>query len=204
LKKYLENNPNLKCAKNNNRVRLTQNVRQKNFGRMKMNKNKTVAIALILLLTASAAIAVSTVQEAHAIDIPTFLFVTASPNPVGVGQVVYIGAMFSKPAPTVAGFSGDLYENVTVDIVDPDGVKTVFGPYLTSPAAGVQFSYTPSKVGNYTLQAHYPGQVLTGTNPTSPTTEMAINLQLIGSKMLPDDSDIVTLVVQEDPVVPMY
>jgi hypothetical protein len=107
---------------------------------------------LILLLTVSAAIAVGTVQfEAHAIDIPTFLFVTTSPNPCGVGQVVYVGAMFSRPAPTVAGFSGDLYEGTTVDIVDPDGVKTIFGPYLTSPAAGIKFSYTPSKAGNYTL-----------------------------------------------------
>jgi hypothetical protein len=179
----------------------------KNFGRMKMNKNKTVAIALILLLTASAAITVATVQfEAHAlaINIPTFLFVTASPNPCGKGQAVYVGAMFSKPAPTVAGYSGDLYDNVTIDITDPDGVKTVYGPYLTSPAAGVQFTYTPSKVGNYTLQAHYPGQVLTGTNPINPTTSNAINLFLVGSTMLPSDSNILTLVVNENPTEPMY
>jgi hypothetical protein len=170
---------------------------------MKMNKNKTVSIALILLLTASAAITVGTVQEAHAIDIPTFLFATASPNPVGVGQVVYVGVMFSKPPPTTAGWSGDLYEGTTVEIVDPDGVKTVMGPYLASAAAGIQFSYTPSKAGNYTIQAKYPGQVLDGMNPINPTPGGNMP-QLWGSTMLPSDSSIVTLVVQEDPVTPQY
>jgi hypothetical protein len=72
-----------------------------------------------------------------------------------------------------------------------------------SAVAGVQMSYTPSKAGNYTLQAHYPGQVLTGTNYLNPTLG-GMNLNLLGSTMLPDDSDIVTLVVQEEPVVPIY
>jgi hypothetical protein len=170
---------------------------------MKMNKDKTVAIALILLLSASAAIAVSNVQEAHAIDLPTFLFVTASPNPVGVGQACYIGATFSRPAPTVSGWTGDLYQNVTIDITDPDGVKTVMGPYLASAAAGVQFTYTPSKVGNYTLLAHYPGQILTGTNPINPTPGGG-GAQWRGSYMLPSDSNILTLVVNENPTEPMY
>jgi hypothetical protein len=168
-----------------------------------MNKNKTVAIALILLLTVSAAIAVGNLHEANAIDIPTFVFATASPNPVGKGQVCYLGVMFSKPAPTVAGWSGDLYDNVTMDIVDPDGVKTVMGPYLASAAAGIQFSYTPSKVGNYTLQAHYPGQILTGSSRLNPTPggQMA---NLRGSYMLPSDSNIITLVVNENPTEPIY
>jgi hypothetical protein len=168
-----------------------------------MNKNKTVAIALILLLTVSAAIAVGNLHEANAIDIPTFVFATASPNPVGKGQVCYLGVMFSKPAPTVAGWSGDLYDNITMDIVDPDGVKTVMGPYLASAAAGVQFTYTPSKVGNYTLQAHYPGQILTGSSRLNPTPggQMA---NLRGSYMLPSDSNIITLVVNENPTEPIY
>jgi hypothetical protein len=170
---------------------------------MKFSKDKTVAIALILLLTLSAAIAVTVQFEAHAADLPTFLFVTASPNPVGKGQACYIGAMFSRPAPTVSGWTGDLYQNVTIDITDPDGVKTVMGPYLASAAAGVQFTYTPSKVGNYTLQAHYPGQILTGTNPINPSVGSG-GAQWRGSYMLPSDSNILTLVVNENPTEPMY
>ena len=174
---------------------------------MKVAKDKTVAIPLILLLTISAAIAVATVQEAHAADIPTFLFATASPNPCGKGQSVYLGAMFSRPPPTGSsmgrGYFGDLYENVTIDVIDPDGVKTVMGPYLASMAAGIQFTYTPSKVGNYTIQAHYPGQVLIGMNPTNPVVGTS-GAQWIGSTMLPSDSNILTLVVNEQPTEPIY
>jgi outer membrane protein assembly factor BamB len=174
---------------------------------MEMNKNKTVAIALILLLTVSAAIAVANVQEAHAADIPTFLFATASPNPVGVGQVVYVGAMFSRPPPTTSsmgtGYFGDMFENVTVSITDTSGHKTDFFFRVTSPAAGVQFNYTPDKVGNYTIQAHYPGQILVGSNPLFPTVGGG-GAEWRGSKMLPDDSNICTLVVQEELVAPIY
>ncbi|MEM2968636.1 MAG: hypothetical protein QXJ76_04930 [Candidatus Bathyarchaeia archaeon] len=171
---------------------------------MNLAKGKTVAIVLILLLAISAAIIAANVQfEAHAIDIPTFLWVTASPNPVGRGQPCYIGAQFSKPPPTTTGWTGDLYENVTVDIIDPNGQKTVYGPYTASSAAGVQFTFTPTIAGNYTLQAHYPGEILDGRNSMNPTPGGQMQ-SLWGSKMLPADSPIVTLVVQEEPVVPIY
>jgi outer membrane protein assembly factor BamB len=172
---------------------------------MEMNKNKTVAIALILLLTLSAAIAFATVQfEAHAIDVPTFLFVTASPNPVGVGQLCYVGAMFSKPPPTQAGASGDRYENITISVTDPGGKKTDFFFRIASMAAGIQFNYTPDKVGNYTMQAKYPGEAsMDGRNAEVPTVggQMA---NLRGSALLPADSNILTLVVQEEWVQPIY
>ncbi|MCW4007996.1 MAG: PQQ-binding-like beta-propeller repeat protein [Candidatus Bathyarchaeota archaeon] len=167
-------------------------------------KRKKVAIVLILLLAISATISVATVQfEAHAIDFPTFLTVTASPNPVGQGQICYIGAQFSKPPPTTTGWTGDLYENVTIDIIDPNGKKTVYGPYTASSAAGVQFTLTPTIVGNYTIQAHYPGEILDGRNSMNPTPGGQMQ-SLWGSKMLPADSQIVTLVVQEEPVEPLY
>jgi hypothetical protein len=178
---------------------------------MKFAKDKTVAIALILLLTVSAAIAVASAQfetitwPNQVQDIPTFLFVSASPNPCGVGQVVYLGAMFSKPTPTDDGNGGDFYDNVTIDVVDPDGVKTVMGPWMTSRAAGIQFSCTPSKVGNYTIQAHYPGQKLIGDHrDSSEPAPSGWNLWLLNSTMLPSDSNVLTLVVQEEPVVPIY
>lgn len=171
-----------------------------------MNRSTTAfAIALIMLLTVSAAITFATEFQAHAqvIDIPTFLFVTASPNPVGVGQIVYVGITFSKPPPTSQGSTGDLYEDITYEVIDPDGIKTTRGPYLASMAAGVTFTFVPDKVGNYTMQAFYPGQVLTGNNPLNPTIGF-MNRQLIGSTMLPSESNIKTLIVTEEPVGQIY
>jgi len=171
-----------------------------------MNRSTNAfAIALIFLLTVSATITLVTEFQAHAqvIDIPTFLFVTASPNPVGVGQIVYVGITFSKPPPTSNGFVGDLYEDVTFEVIDPAGIKTTHGPYLASMAAGVTFSFVPDKVGNYTMQAFYPGQVLTGNNPLN-TTNGTLNRQFIGSKMLPCESNIKTLMVTEEQVGQIY
>jgi len=182
----------------------------KNKKKIKMNlaknkilfkgKTKLSTIALILLLTLPAMI---TFAPAQAIEIPTFLFVTASPNPVGVGQEVYIGITFSRPTPTGSGYSGDLYEDITLEITDPDGHTTTHGPYLASPVAGVVFTFAPDKVGNYTLQAFYPGQVLTGTNPNNPTVSRS-SRDLIGSTMLPSETTKKTLVVKTEQVGPIY
>ena len=91
--------------------------------KMKLLKTKTklATITLILLMTLSAMITFAPEFKANAqvYDTPTFLFVTASPNPVGVGQIVYVGITFSKPTPTGAGYSGDLYEGITLEVTDP-------------------------------------------------------------------------------------
>ncbi len=162
-------------------------------------KTKLATITLILLMTLS----VMFIAPTQAYDTPTFLFVTASPSPVGIGQIVYVGITFSRPTPTGAGYTGDLYEGITLEITDPTGVTTTSGPYMASPVAGVVYSFTPDKIGNYTLQAFYPGQVLKGYNPGNPTISTS-SPNLIGSKMLPSESNIKTLTVQQDPVTAKY
>jgi hypothetical protein len=177
------------------------------------DKTKLSTIALILLLAASATIiALPSVtaqfdvieQEPRIIDIPSFLFVTAAPNPVGVNQIVYIGATFSKPMPTNNGEGGDYYDNVTIEIIDPTGHKTVMGPYITSMAAGLTETFTPTQVGEYTIQAFYPGQILTGTHRGGSSEPSGWSIHLLGSYQMPTESEIVTLTVQEDPVEPIY
>ena len=185
--------------------RLKEDVIKKMLEKMKLltKKTKFATITLILLMTLSAMITFTPSVKAQVYDTPTFLFVTASPQPVGIGQVVYVGITFSRPCPTGAGYTGDLYEGITLTITDPTGVATTSGPYLASPVAGVVYNFTPDKIGNYTLQAHYPGQVLKGYNPNNPTLSTS-SRNLIGSKMLPSESNIKTLTVQQDQVKEKY
>jgi hypothetical protein len=165
-----------------------------NFGENKMEKpNKKLfwTISLILILTMTMAIATS-LPTSKAVVIPTYLLLSVAPNPVGVGQTVYINAFLSKPTPTIGGSAtanaGDRYEKITVDITQPDGTKKTLGPFTADTVGGTWSSFTPTKSGNYAFQAFYPGQTLTyGTTYN-------------GSIMQPSTSAIVNLIVQDTPI----
>ncbi len=57
-------------------------------------KTQLSTIALILLLTLPVMI---TLAPAQAIDIPTFLFVTASPDPVGLAKTFMSASLSANP-----------------------------------------------------------------------------------------------------------
>jgi hypothetical protein len=167
------------------------------------HKTKFDTIALILTLTIATvlvALPITTAQDS--LVIPTFLAVTVTPNPVGVNQIVYLHAVFSKPTPTQSGGGGDLHENVTIEMVTPDGSKEDLGTYRAGMTGAVSTSFTPNQVGEYTIKAVYPGQVLTGKDPDTGRTGQAQNMA--GSRLMPAESEEVTLVVQEDQVTSIY
>jgi len=179
---------------------------------MKFAKNKmTFAIALFLMITVAAPIMIMPTAQA-AIELQMYLLIVVNPNPVGVGQTVYVSAFFTHTMPTSTGMWGDRHENVTVDVTKPDGTKQTFGPYIADSTGGVWFQYVPAVIGNYTFQAFYPGQILTGTNPladqianfSSGMGGAAANLDLIGSYVKPAVSEKLTLIVQEEQVLPKY
>jgi hypothetical protein len=111
---------------------------------------KIVATSLILMLTIVMALGTLT-STIQALEIPTYLILSVAPNPVGVTQPVYVGAFMTKPCPTTTFVYGDLYANVTIQIVGPDGTKETKGPYLCDTVGGTWFTYIPSKVGTYTF-----------------------------------------------------
>ena len=121
---------------------------------------------LIALLSIPMIIQVSQIAPAEALDVPVYLKVMAAPNPVGEGQTVFISLFFTKPIPIVGAFGGgSLYAGLTVNVVEPDGTNTTLGPFIADTTGGVGgIEYTPSVTGNYTIQAFYPGQDLTGGN----------------------------------------
>jgi hypothetical protein len=159
---------------------------------MQMSKTKkTASIALILLLTIS--MSVATFSTVKAASIPTYLEISAAPNPAGIGQAVYMNIFMTKPAQT-SGMNGvgDLYKGLTVQITAPDGTKTVMGPYTADPTGGIGgLEFTPNQIGNYTLQASYPGQTLQTAGQYNGTIEE------------PSVSAVITVNVQQEPI-PLY
>lgn len=62
---------------------------------MQKNLNQKAALALILLLIIS--MTVATLSTVKALDVPTFLEISAAPNPTGIGQTVFVNVFMTKP-----------------------------------------------------------------------------------------------------------
>ena len=151
-----------------------------------MQKTKTF-IAMILLATLITPFAFHLISDASAqnVPIPVPLMVHAEPNPVGIGQDLYLSLFFTKPIPGT-------YTDLTIVLVHPDNKNETFGPYISDTTGGVGgIVFVPKVAGNYTAQAFYKGQTITVTGA---------NNQRITYDMLPTMSAPVTFTVQEEPI----
>jgi hypothetical protein len=156
-----------------------------------LNKKSKIALILVIVLTVPMILQMSQTTAQTETYVTTYLKVYASPNPVGVGQTVYISLFFTKPLPEAYGviWGGGVYHDLTVNIVPPEGANTTLTfeeTDMTGGVGGVQF--VPAVVGNYTVQAFYPGELLAGT------TDMFLKAAV---------SPPVTFVVQEEQI-PTY
>ena len=161
-----------------------------------INKTKLTAIIAITLLMISAmatvlpAVFAQTTLPGYTAmpDRPTQTEVAASPDYVGVGQPVTINIM-TYPAP-----SGPTHEaqslvpelnagfpNIEITIKQPNGSEETFKPIdetleqtgIAEPGRAqivghLQFQYTPTTVGTYTLTASFPGEFYTTDNQYAP------------------------------------
>lgn len=141
---------------------------------------------IITILLTSMAFAFLDVPTASAGTKKTYPVIGATPNPVGVGQQTLI--LIGITEATASSLYG--WENLKVSIMKPDGSTETIGPYKTDSTGMTGAVYTPIAVGNYTLQLHFPEQVVKATTTGTPN----------GTVMLASDSQIITLVVQQDMV----
>ena len=144
-------------------------------------KNKTFSILIVAIL--SIAMIFVAIPSANAVDYPTYAFLAVAPNPVGVGQTVQI-TMWVDLLPARTAYSGQptaIWRGYTLTITSPSGdVET--RTMNSDPVASQYVSYTPTEVGDYTMQFTYAGEVIG-------------NFTILGSK-----SPNVTLTVQQDPI----
>jgi len=147
------------------------------------SKYKFGAIAIITLFALTAVIAFNPAGATPYTPFqnrPTGTFVGASPSVVGPTQQVLINILvFPAPSgPTwyaqdepVLEFG---YSNISCTITAPDGTKSTFMPIdMTLASLGenvpgmgesvgtLEFYYTPSQTGNYSVTASFPGQTFT-------------------------------------------
>ncbi|MCW4046606.1 MAG: hypothetical protein NWE99_03465, partial [Candidatus Bathyarchaeota archaeon] len=164
---------------------------------MKIAKGKVAAIAIAILLTlslAASALLSSTLAQVTVpagTHVPSYARLNVAPNPAGVGQTVTLNMFLVVPLLT-----SEAAHNFTIVETTPSGKTITLGPFKSDATGGTYTTITPDQVGNYTFQFFYSGQTLTGeTIPGG-----SIYSQYIGVIVDPSQSDIVTLVVQEEPV----
>jgi len=165
---------------------------------MLCSRSKFVTIAAILLLSSSAFLAVLPLDTAHtpAWNIPTYAYVSLSPNTVGVGQYTQIVMWLDKYPPTAGGSGGDRWQNFAVTITKPDGTTVHLGPFTSSQIGSTWTTYTPDQAGNYSVVFSWPGQVL-GNGTGIPLT---IGVPYVGDFFMPATSAPATLVVTQNNV----
>ncbi len=134
---------------------------------MKKTRLRAVfSVALVLLLSLSAVAVLIPMANAHSPpwNIPTYAYVSAAPDTVGVGQYTLIVMWLDKYPPTSGGPGGDRWRGFTLDITKPDGTKmTLSGDQIhpTSQVGSTWVEFTPDQVGKYSIVFSWPGQTLT-------------------------------------------
>jgi hypothetical protein len=182
---------------------LPQKLGEKNE-KMKVSNRKTQKRILSVILTlafVTAFVAALPITSAHtpAWQIPTYAFMSVTPNPVGVNQRIDIVMWISNVIPTASGAFGDRWQGFKITITKPDGSTATLGPFTSDPISSGYTSYTPDQAGTYKFVFSYPGQVLTGLptqNGLRPTNAY------VNDTFLASQSDPVYLTVQTQQIVP--
>jgi outer membrane protein assembly factor BamB len=159
---------------------------------MKFSRSKTTATLIALLLMLIIAISLIALPAANAHTpkwtIQSYLNIHVAPNPVGVGQQVYI-VMFTTWALPGASVGNDIrFHDFKLTITKPDEHTEVMNFPVVPDSGGSVFTlYTPDQIGTYTLLLEYPGQTYEWSGSYQNDT-------ILGS------SKTVTFTVQEEPI----
>ena len=155
---------------------------------MKTTKNnlQITTIFCILMVTTIAIVSVLVpIVSCEVFTETTVVLLAVEPNPIGVGQVVYLN-LWIEPIPPSATLR---YNGITCNITFPDGTVTTLGPETGGPLGNVVWDFIPPSAGTYKLVA------------TIPTHTFQVGQNTIireGSS-----SPVIDLVVQTEQVLPL-
>ena len=135
----------------------------------------------------------------HAWQITTFAYITAAPNPIGVGQQTNI-VFWLDTVIQGAGITNNIrFQNYNLTIVAPDGTKTEkIYPTVVDTTSSQYYQFTPDQVGTYNLYFNFPGQVYNYTQANTPG--LAAASAAYQNDTYTASSASTTLTVQQEPV----
>mgnify|MGYP000857689609 CR=1 FL=1 len=166
-------------------------------------KNKMLALILAVIIATSTLMTtgIMPITQAHtpAWEMETWAYIAVAPNPVGVGQTVYVNMWVDKPLPGATIFNDIRRHDYQLTITKPDGT-TEKQTFNLADSTGVQFYvFVPDQVGEYSFVFHYPGQVFTWNRANTPSLS-ASDAAFENDTFKEATSKTVYLTVQEDPI----
>jgi len=138
---------------------------------------------LVILAMAISLLALPGEEQYATAQTPTYAYINAVPNPVGVNQEVLLHIGITQQRNS----ADEGWEDVTVKVTRPDNSTETLGPYRTDSTGGTGDVYVPTMEGTYTLQTHFPEQ--NGTDYWGSPVEYAESY-----------SDVLELVVLAEPI----
>jgi hypothetical protein len=167
---------------------------------LKTAKNDKALIALFLVLTIAVTLVALPVANAHdpSWEVPTWCYLYASNNPIGVNQETLLIFWLDKFPPTAFGTYGDRW-SFTLEITAPDGSKETTAPITSDPVGGAYYAFTPTDIGSYTIVAKFLGKVIDG-GENKPSYWLWGMDAYFGDTYLASTSDPIELVVQEEQI----
>ncbi len=146
---------------------------------MQIAKKRIAAILIAIFLTLSMGASMMLIPSASAHtpawQIPTHAYMTAYPNPIGVGQSVHIDMFLGNPPYYNSALTNNYrYHNYDLTIVAPDGTSSsITFAYISDPTDNQDYQFTPTQVGTYNLTFSYPGETITAAD--QPTGSAYVN-----------------------------
>ena len=129
--------------------------------KMKISRSKTaatmIALFLVLIIAFSLISCLPTVYAAD-IDVDTYLFLSVTPNPVGVNQPLTAVMMSSRlPAVDSRGWAV-FWKGWVLTATKPDGTTVTIGTYVSDMVGAQWTQFIPDQVGKWYFQFSFPGQ----------------------------------------------
>jgi|WetSurMetagenome_2_1015567.scaffolds.fasta_scaffold38596_1 outer membrane protein assembly factor BamB len=170
---------------------------------MKQIFSKTTTIAIIILFIVSMATSITLIPttSAHvpALTVPTYAFINAAPNPIGIGQQATVVFWLDKVPIGAEGVWGSRWHNMKVTVMKPDGTNETIGTFNSDSNGGASTRYTPTSVGTYTFYFEFPGQIAQNENPYPYFGFISLGLDYVNDTFAASSAT-TTLTVQQDPI----
>ena len=176
---------------------------------MAFSSSKSIAalFALFLMLTMAVSLVAIPAGNAHtpAWVITDSAYIAVEPNPIGVGQTLYITLWTAQPMPDSAQTNNIRKQDYTLTITAPNGkTNTQHWDVVDNTGGELTTTYTPDQVGEYVAKFSYGGQTypslaqVTSTVPLTGSDIAAINAYA-GDTFTPE-SETVNFTVQQEPL----